>query len=259
MMASCSLLLPATVRGQSYGDATNAYTTDNPLSWTSGGVEVVAYINNLAWRHTRHANTSVVFKRSRQVSLSAFLTVHTCVWMHAPTDAFHVLMLLLHAPTLVLYPAANRNIDVTVNYPSGYNLDNIISVGAIASNGDRASFSNYGATSVDIFAPGDGIWSSVPDNAYASYSGTSMATPMVSGAVALFAAAHKQYLGVNPSAATIKAAVMDGTPDTRYSVRYICCCMDGATPNPVVLHVKSFVKGRNTIRLVSSKARVFIH
>lgn len=58
---------------------------------------------------------------------------------------------------------------------------------AIANNGNRAGFSNFGRNTVDLGAPGVGIVSTVPSNSYASYNGTSMATPHVSGAVALYA------------------------------------------------------------------------
>ncbi|WP_317129665.1 S8 family serine peptidase [Hymenobacter jejuensis] len=72
------------------------------------------------------------------------------------------------------------------------------------------SFSNYGATTVDLGAPGQAIWSSTAYNIYESYSGTSTATPHVTGALALYAASHP-----GPDAATIKAAILNSvTPTT---------------------------------------------
>jgi subtilisin family serine protease len=53
-------------------------------------------------------------------------------------------------------------------------IANVISVGSINSDGQRSSFSNYGKNTVDLFAPGGGILSTVPSNSYATYSGTSM-------------------------------------------------------------------------------------
>jgi subtilisin family serine protease len=102
------------------------------------------------------------------------------------------------------------NNDTTPHYPSSYENENIIAVASITSSGARSGFSNFGASSVDIGAPGSSITSTLPKSSkgqvissYGAYSGTSMATPHVSGAVALYAA-------YNPgsSAAQIKAAIL---------------------------------------------------
>lgn len=85
------------------------------------------------------------------------------------------------------------NNDYYPQYPASFNLENILSVAAVDNSGELASFSNYGQNSVDVAAPGVNIYSTIPNNGYAYYNGTSMATPHVTGAAALVYSKNKTY------------------------------------------------------------------
>src|SRR4029077_10559738 len=74
------------------------------------------------------------------------------------------------------------------HYPSNYNLPNVISVAALDRNDQLAGFSNYGVKTVHIAAPGKDILSTWLNDNYREASGTSMATPYVSGVAALIVA-----------------------------------------------------------------------
>ncbi|MFN9629860.1 MAG: S8 family serine peptidase [Cyanobacteriota bacterium] len=108
-----------------------------------------------------------------------------------------------------------NNNDVFPVYPSTYNTtagagyDAVLSVTAIDEFGNFLEGSNYGATTVDLAAPGADILSTLPDNSYGTISGTSMATPFVTGAIALYAASHPTAL-----AEQIRTALLTSTTPT---------------------------------------------
>lgn len=103
---------------------------------------------------------------------------------------------------LVTAAAGNDSLNLVADdqYPATLTLPTVVSVGSVddpAAPTDRAAFSNYNPALVDVFAPGVSILSSVPNDATAVKSGTSMAAPAVAAAAALYVCDN----GPNPTAA----------------------------------------------------------
>ncbi len=117
---------------------------------------------------------------------------------------------------LLIHAAGNDadNIDVKKNFPSRFYADgteakNWIEVGASSWGADKnfvGSFSNYGKKSVDLFAPGVEIYSTLPEDKYKSLNGTSMASPVTAGVAALLMSYFPEF-----SAVEIKEIIRQST------------------------------------------------
>lgn len=116
---------------------------------------------------------------------------------------------------LLVHAAGNdsKNIDVKDNWPNDSEdkineiSDNVITIGALSPDFNEnlpATFSNYGKLNVDVFAPGVQIYSTIPKDEYAKYSGTSMASPEVSGIATLVRSYYPQL-----SASQVKHVIMN--------------------------------------------------
>jgi subtilisin family serine protease len=128
---------------------------------------------------------------------------------------------------------AALDLDAPTNhfYPAESNVPNVLSVGAINQAGARAGFSNYGASAVDIMAPGTNILSSYPGG-YAWSDGTSMAAPHASGIAALALS--------RPDAPTTAAALRKRV-------------IDSAMPLPAVSCITATGRLVNALRAISTQ------
>lgn len=100
---------------------------------------------------------------------------------------------------------ANDNDSNFTAFPASYDIPGIISVAATDNNDALASYSNYGAQTVDLGASADNLWTTRVGGGYASFNGTSAASPMVAGAVALLKSNRP-----NSSAIEVYQALLNG-------------------------------------------------
>ncbi len=134
---------------------------------------------------------------------------------------------------------ASSNNDNFPFFPASYDAENIIAVASTDHNDNLSGFSNFGLNSVDLGAPGSNILSTFPGNTYGTISGTSMATPHVSGAICLLWAAAPEFTHmevkqtVMESVDVIPALVGRTVSGGRLNVFNIINGLDDVPPDPV--------------------------
>jgi len=139
----------------------------------------------------------------------------------------------LRKDVLIIQAAGNenKNIDMVPSFPSrrflnGKTAGAYIVVGASGAKNDstlKASFSNFGQTAVDVFAPGVQIYSCIPGQRYDSYNGTSMASPVVAGLAALIREYYPKL-----SAKQVKEIILASVVKSPYLAKY---CITGGVVN----------------------------
>jgi subtilisin family serine protease len=175
--------------------------------YLSGAVQALDYLTDLKQRH----GLNIVASNNSWGGGGYFESLHNAIIRSAKQDILFVAAAGNSASNNDLTPVspANYNTLTASSSASAASYDGVISVASITNNGSLSSFSNFGATSVDLGAPGSSIVSTLPGGSYGSYSGTSMATPHVTGAVALYAASRP-----GSTAAQIRSALLASTTPT---------------------------------------------
>ena len=127
------------------------------------------------------------------------------------------------------------NNDRTDMYPVNANFPNVIAVAASDSGDKKPYWSNYGRSKVSIAAPGADIFSTLPDNKYGNLSGTSMATPLVAGLVALLKAQNEVSLNGAETRALLQAT------GAKVNIESACNCRVDAGAASDALNTKKLV------------------
>lgn len=158
--------------------------------YVSGAIQAIDYITDLKWRHGLNI---VATNNSWAVSL------YDDTWSAGSSRALYDAIVRSAQQDILFVASAGNNStnnDNIPRYPSAFDTtadagyDAIVTVAAITNTGALASKSNYGSTTVDLGAPGVDINSTIPWGQYDFESGSSVAAPHVTGAIALYAASH---------------------------------------------------------------------
>ncbi|KPI16439.1 Aqualysin 1 [Actinobacteria bacterium OV450] len=212
----------ATVAGATYGVAKKAKIVAVRVLDNAGSGTTSSVIAGLDWV-TQHAAKPAVVNMS--LTAPANSPLDTAVGNSIAAGITYAVA------------AGNYNADTAGYSPA--RVSQAITVGATSNTDERASYSNYGS-SVDLFAPGSAITSAWigSDTATNTISGTSMATPHVAGAAAVYLADHPaatpaQVASVLTSAATAKAVINPGTSTTD-KLLYIGARFENATDYPIL-------------------------
>lgn len=134
-----------------------------------------------------HASGSVA-NAVKAIKYAQFMGADICNLSWGTTVYSELLETVMRESGMLFVVAAGNNAannNAAPLYPASFSLDNMISVAYITPFGTLAADSNYGVSSVDLAAPGQDIYSTVIGGGYRYLSGSSMATPMVSGVAAL--------------------------------------------------------------------------
>jgi len=178
------------------------------VNWTTS-IMVLKFLRGNGSGYTSDAVRAVNYATLMRTRYGVNVRVTNNSWGGAGYSTALADAIAASASAGILFVAAAGNDgqsnDAAANYPSSYAAANVIAVAATDANDNLAGFSNYGPTSVDLAAPGVSIYSTIPGSRYTAYSGTSMATPHVSGVAALAWA-----LAPNATVAEVRSAILQG-------------------------------------------------
>jgi len=174
---------------------------------TSNAIRAIDYVTDLKLRH----GLNIVANNASWGGGSYSTAMHAAIIRAAKAGILFV----------TAAGNSNANIDSTAFYPAAYStlqpagsttpasFESVIAVASITSTGGLSSFSSYGYTRVDIGAPGSNIMSTLPVNSYGIYNGTSMATPHVTGSIALL-----KSVRTDATAAQLRNAILASATPT---------------------------------------------
>ena len=149
----------------------------------------------------------------------------------------------------------NKNIDVEPSFPSrkylnGELASSYITVGASGFVDDetlKASFSNFGKTTVDVFAPGVNINSTTPENGYKLENGTSMAAPVVAGLAALIRSYYPKLTAVK-----VKEIILKSVVKINHNVNYLKGTEQVSLPFAEICVTGGIVNAYNALKLAAT-------